>query len=173
MTVTGSGSIPLSTASPIPLTSVPVDAIVGGVVGGIAVISGVALIIAFLICRRRRPSRSARPAVPPAQPGYTQQPQPQTPYALPAAYDSKNTSYTSGYASGMPNSSPPMFQGSPQPQGQQGLCPPQNYSPHGSPVNPQAWHPPQQGSPQPAASPMPSELPPSPAPAAAHDMPGS
>jgi hypothetical protein len=170
--VTGPGSTILSTPS-VPHTSVPISAIVGGVVGGIAVISGVALIIAFLLCRRRRPSRTAQPAFPPAQPGYVQQQPPQMPYAVPAAYGSKHASYASGYPSGTPNSSPPMFQGSPQSQSQQGLCPPQNYSPHGSPVNPQAWYPPQQGSPQPAVSPMLSELPPSPAPTAAHEMPGS
>jgi hypothetical protein len=90
------------------------------------------------------------------QPQQQFSPQQQMPYAAAAvpSYDFKHGSYaTSGYPSGMPNSPlpPGMFQGgSPQP-GQQLYAPAQNYSPHGSPVNPQAWYPPgqQQGSPQP------------------------
>ena len=46
--------MPTTTPSPTPHHSTPIGAIVGGAVGGVAVISAIVLIIILLLCRRRR-----------------------------------------------------------------------------------------------------------------------
>ncbi|KAI6774809.1 hypothetical protein HG530_001567 [Fusarium avenaceum] len=63
--------------------SAPIGAIVGGAVGGLALI-GIIGIVVFFILRRRKPKPAANPA--PAQPAMTQQQNPPAPHMNPNTY---------------------------------------------------------------------------------------
>ncbi|KAF2248318.1 hypothetical protein BU26DRAFT_331401 [Trematosphaeria pertusa] len=110
-TTTTGASAGLATTTPSSGGSkTPVGAIVGGVVGGIAVIAIAATIIAILIMKKKRQAQFAQPqfAPQPAQPQYMEQPK--QPYMQQApVWDNTHTAGNQGgYAPTSPPMSPPV-----------------------------------------------------------------
>lgn len=120
----GSTATPVSEPTPSPSKtskSAPIGAIVGGVVGGLAIIALAAGCLIFLCLRRRKPKNVAPVAASsvaatgsaPVQglaPNMTEQQAPQSMYGVPAGYQTQQDGSAAGYYNGGKQDYPPNVQ---------------------------------------------------------------